>query len=182
MFEEILAALTARGIRFVVIGGVAATIHGSARFTNDLDLCYDTAPDNVDRLVALLTEWHAYLRGVERGLPFFMDARTFRTTPVMTLTTDMGDLDLLDRVPGVGDFAKALAESELVTIGATRFRALTLDALIASKKAVRRKKDLEHLIELEAIQALRDGASRPDAGQATKTPSRTGRHADDTGR
>ena len=64
MFEEILDELTARSIRFVVIGGVAATIHGSARFTNDLDLCYDTAPDNVDRLVALLIEWHAYLRGV----------------------------------------------------------------------------------------------------------------------
>ena len=56
MFEIILSTLVARGIRFVLVGGVAATIHGSARFTNDIDLCYDTAPDNVDRLVALLTE------------------------------------------------------------------------------------------------------------------------------
>ena len=56
MFEEILAALTARDIRFVIVGGVAATVQGSARFTNDIDLCYDTAPDNVDRLVTLLGE------------------------------------------------------------------------------------------------------------------------------
>ena len=155
MFEAILSALVASGIRFVVIGGVAATVHGSARFTNDIDLCYDTAPDNIDRLVTLFNEWHAYLRGVESGLPFILDARTFRTTPLMTLTTTMGAINLLDQVPGVGDFAKAFAASELVRVGSTDFRALTLEALIASKKAARRKKDLEHLIELEALMALR---------------------------
>ena len=157
MFEAILAALAAHAIRFVVIGGVAATVHGSARFTNDIDLCYDTATDNIERLVILLTEWQAYLRGVELGLPFIMDARTFRTTPVMTLTTTMGAIDLLDQVPGVGDYAKAFAASERVQIGSIEFRALTLEALIASKQSVRRKKDVEHLIELEAILALRDG-------------------------
>ena len=155
MFEIILAALVARDIRFVLVGGVAATIHGSARFTNDIDICYDTAPDNVDRLVALLTEWQAYLRGVEPGLPFILDRRTFHTTPLLTLTSTMGAIDVLDHVPGVGNYADALKGSETVRIGTTEFRALTLDALIASKKAARRKKDLEHLIELEAILALR---------------------------
>jgi predicted nucleotidyltransferase len=155
VFETILEALTARGIRFVVVGGVAATIHGSARFTNDIDLCYDTAPDNVERLVEVLTEWRAYLRGVEPGLPFILDARTFRTTPMMTLTTTMGAIDLLDDVPGVGNYAKTLAASETARVGTTEFRALTLEALIASKKAVRRKRDIEHLIELEALVALR---------------------------
>jgi len=155
VFETILEALTARGMRFVVIGGVAATIHGSARFTNDIDLCYDTAPDNVERLVEVLTEWRAYLRGVEPGLPFILDARTFRTTPMMTLTTTMGAIDLLDDVPGVGNYAKTLAASETARVGTTEFRALTLEALIASKKAVRRKRDIEHLIELEALLALR---------------------------
>lgn len=155
MFEAILAALVARGVRFVLVGGVAATIHGSARFTSDIDLCYDTAPDNVDRLIALLTEWKAYLRGVEPGLPFILDQRTFRTTPLLTLTSTMGAIDLLDQVPGVGDYGDALAGSEPVRIGPIEFRALTLEALIASKRAARRKKDLEHLIELEAILALR---------------------------
>ncbi len=108
MFEIILSALVARDIRFVLVGGVAATIHGSARFTNDLDICYDTAPDNVDRLVAILTEWQASLRGVEPGLPFILDRRTFRTTPLLTLTSTMGAIDLLDHVPGVGDYADAI--------------------------------------------------------------------------
>ncbi len=161
MFEAILAALVAHGIRFVVVGGVAGTVHGSARFTNDIDLCYDTSPDNIDRLVALLVEWRAYLRGVERGLPFILDARAFRTTPMMTLTTTMGAIDLLDHVPGVGNYAKALAASEPVRIGRTTFRALTLEALIASKRAVRRKKDVEQLVELEALLALRRGSEQP---------------------
>lgn len=150
-----IAALVARGIDFVVIGGVAATVHGSARFTNDLDICYDTSEPNVHRLVDLLNEWKAYLRAVEPGLPFILDARTFQTTAMMTLTTSQGALDVLAEVPGVGGYAAVREQSEKVRVGATEFRALTLEGLIASKKAVRRKKDVEQLIELEAILALR---------------------------
>jgi predicted nucleotidyltransferase len=156
MFEQIIAALVAAGVHFVVIGGVAATIHGSARLTNDIDICYDSAPDSLASLVRLLQSWHAYLRGVEQGLPFVFDERALRTTPFMTLTTDHGDIDLLDRVPGVGTYADAMARSEMVTIGATNFRALTLPALIAAKRAMGRAKDMEHLIELEALLAMRN--------------------------
>lgn len=155
MFEQIIGALVAAGIRFVVIGGVAAVIHGSARFTNDIDLCYDPDQDNLERLVKLLVSWHAYLREVEPGLPFILDVRAFRITPIMTLTTDMGDIDLLHAVPGVGSFKDVLRASEVVHVGKTEFRTLTLDALIASKKAVRRPKDVEGLIELEALRRLR---------------------------
>jgi len=155
MFEQILAALVAAGVRFVVVGGVAATIQGSARLTNDLDICYDTAPDNLEALVRLLHRWHAYLRAVEPGLPFILDVRALRTTPIMTLTTDVGDIDIFDRVLGIGSYADALAASEPVTIESTEFRALTLPALIAAKRAAGRPRDHEHLIELEALLALR---------------------------
>jgi predicted nucleotidyltransferase len=160
MFEAILAALVSRQVRFVLVGGVAATVHGSARFTNDIDICYDTTSDNVDRLIVLLVEWQAYLRGAKQGLPFILDARTFRVTPFLTLTSTMGAIDLLDHVPGVGSYADALAGSEIVRIGDVAFPVLTLEALIASKKATRRKKDVEHLIELEAILALRSRSNR----------------------
>ncbi len=156
MFEEMLRALVARGIRFVVVGGVAATIHGSARYTNDLDICYATDSDNLQRLVGLLTEWKAYLRGVEPGLPFILDVRTFAITPLLTLVTTHGDFDLLDRVPGVGGYEEVLARSEEAQIGSVRFHTISLDALIDAKRAARRKKDIEHLIELEALRALRD--------------------------
>jgi predicted nucleotidyltransferase len=157
MFEQIIAALVAAGVRFVVVGGVAATLHGSARLTNDIDLCYDPAPDNLEALVRLLRGWHAYLREVEPGLPFTLDVRALRTTPIMTLVTDLGNLDLLDRVLGLGAYAEVLAASEPVNLEGIEFRALTLPALIAAKKATGRPKDREHVIELEALLALRRG-------------------------
>lgn len=163
MFEEILTRLVKAKIRFVVIGGVAATIQGSARFTNDLDICYDPSPDNVEHLVTLLRSWHAYLRGVEPGLPFLLDARAFRTTPVMTLTTDVGDIDVLDVVPGVGTFDDVLKASERIQLGEVRFQSLGLEGLIASKRALRRPKDVEQLLEYEALLALRK-ERRPGKG------------------
>ena len=73
----------------------------------------------------------------------------------MTLTTDVGSIDVLDVVPGVGNYATAVKQSEVVAIGKMEFRSLTLDALIASKRAVRRPKDVEQLLELEAMRELR---------------------------
>lgn len=156
MFEEIIRAFVNARVRFVVIGGVAAVIQGSVRLTNDIDVCYDTERANIAALVAVLRRWHAYLRGVERGLPFILDVRAVQDSPIMTLTTDAGDIDILDRVPGVGAYSAVHEASELVTIGPTRFRSLTLRALIAAKRATGRPKDREHLIELEALLALRD--------------------------
>jgi hypothetical protein len=155
MFERMIGALLIGGVRFVVVGGVAATIQGSARLTNDLDICYDPAPDNMEGLVRVLRGWHAYLREVEPGLPFTLNVRALRTTPVMTLTTDLGNLDLLDRILGIGGYLEVVAASEPVRIDAIEFRALTLPALISAKKATGRAKDHEQVIELEALLALR---------------------------
>jgi predicted nucleotidyltransferase len=160
MFEVIIRAFVTAEIRFVVIGGVAAVVQGSARFTNDIDICYDDTAPNPGRLASLLASWHAYLRGVERGLPFVMDERALLTTPIMTLSTDKGDVDIMDRVAGLGDYRAVLREAEYAKIGAVRFRTLTLDGLIKAKRAAGRKRDLEHLVELEALRALRNERGR----------------------
>ena len=153
-----LQGLTEARVRFVVVGGVAAAAHGSAHVTNDLDVCYDTATANVTRLATLLAEWDAYPRGVEQGLPFFMDDRQFRTTPVMALTTREGFIDVLDRVAGVGDYAKALEQSVEFEAFDVRFPTLDLPALIRAKRAAGRPKDMAQLPELEALVALRKKA------------------------
>jgi hypothetical protein len=146
--------LTVAGVRFVVIGGLAARAHGSARITEDLDIRYDPAPDNVKRLAALLAEWHAYLRGVEPGLPFTLDERTFHSTPVMTLITDHGAIDVMDRVAGIGEYDEVLRRSVEAVDAEARFRVLDLPALLDAKRATQRPKDQEQLPELEALLAL----------------------------
>ena len=156
MLDEMVEALSREGIRFVLIGGVAAIAHGSAYNTNDLDICYDTADDNVAKLLELLKPWEPYPRGWDPSLPWYFDARTFKTTPLLTLRTREGDLDLLDNVAGVGDYHACLAVSDVVRLGEEQIRVLNLQSLIKAKKAAGRKKDRERLIELEALQALRE--------------------------
>lgn len=154
MWEGLIRA----GIRFVAIGGAAGTLQGSARITNDLDICYDLAPDNTERLATVLNAWHARLyvsREPEARLPFVIDQRTFRDSPALSLVTDHGRLNLLPTVAGIGDYAACLLASEVKPAGAFRVRVLTLDALIRAKRAAGRRQDLERLIELEAIRAIR---------------------------
>jgi hypothetical protein len=153
-FDQIRALVEAR-VRFVVIGGVAAGLHGAGRATFDLDICYDPSEENRARLAAILAGWGAYLRGVEPGLPFTMDAKQLRIAPVMTLTTSTGDLDVMDRVAGVGEFDAVLAHSVETSVGELHFRILDLPALLAAKRASARPKDLAQLPELEALLALR---------------------------
>jgi predicted nucleotidyltransferase len=151
---DLVAGLNAAEIRFIIVGGVAATVHGSRRVTDDLDILFDTGLDNLERLSAVLAHWHAYPRGVEPGLPFIMDAQTLRGAEVLTLATDRGLLDLMAVVRGVGTYAKALPATVAVDLPSGRVRVLSLAQLIAAKRAANRPKDREHLIELEALREL----------------------------
>ena len=149
-----LRGLTDADVHFVVVGGLAATAHGSRRVTDDVDICYDTSKNNLEQLAKLLLDWKAYPRGIEEGLPFIMDVRQFRITPIMTLTTREGFINLLDVVKGVGSFAECRERSISVEAFDVRFRVLDLPALIDAKRATARPKDLDQLPELEALLAL----------------------------
>lgn len=152
-----LQGLRAHEIKFVVVGGLAATAHGSRRVTDDLDLCYEPGKANVTRLAKILSQWDAYPRGIDRGLPFFMDERQFRITPIMTLTTREGFIDVLDVVKGVGEYTTCRERSAAVEAFGIRFRVLDLPALIDAKRAAGRPKDIDQLPELEALLALSSG-------------------------
>jgi hypothetical protein len=150
-FEQALTALTGARVRFVIVGGLAVTIHGSSYVTFDLDFCYARDPENLSRLTQALGPYHPRLRGAPAGLPFRFDEATLRAGLNFTLSTDVGDIDLMGEVVGVGDYAAALAASEQVELFGATFDVLTLDALIASKRAAGRPKDLLVLPELEAL-------------------------------
>lgn len=152
-FRELLARLTHARVEFVVIGGVAVIVHGHARATVDLDICYARSPENIERLAAALAPIHPRLRGAPPELPFIWDARTLRNGLNFTLVTDEGELDLLGEVTGLGNYGDiALRATELELYGAT-VRVLALDDLIRSKAAAGRAKDL---VDLEALRVLAD--------------------------
>jgi hypothetical protein len=135
-----------------LVGGAAAIAHGSARLTQDLDIVYERSSANLDRLVAALAEHKPYLRGVPPGLPFMWDRATLARGLNFTLTTSLGDIDLLGEISG-GGFYKDLAEGaiELWVFGSPCL-CLSLQQLIRAKRAAGRPKDFEALAELEAIE------------------------------
>lgn len=145
-----LPLLAEAGVEFVIVGGLAAIVHGSARATFDLDICYSRAAANIERLAAI--ELLApRLRGAPLGLPFRFDATTIRKELTFTLTTNLGDIDLFGEVSGVGGFDAAIRASIPVQMFGHEFRVLTLDSLIASKHDAGRPKDLTDLHTLEAL-------------------------------
>ncbi len=156
--RETLVPLAAHDVDFVIIGAVAAGLHGSARTTLDLDVCYSRHTANLERLASALAPFHPRLRDLPPGLPFLWEASTLRIGSLFTLTTDLGDIDLLAEVTGVGGYPEVKAASVPVEMFGYRFAVLSLDALIASKRAIGRTKDLLILPELEAIrEATREG-------------------------
>lgn len=135
----------------VIVGGVAATIHGSSQLTFDLDICYLRDSSNLTRLVQALLSVNAKLRGAPDGLPFILDEETLRRGLNFTFVTDHGPLDLLGEVHGVGGYQEAMENAEIREFFGTAFPVLSLTKLIAAKRAAGRPKDLNILPELEAI-------------------------------
>ena len=150
-FERILSGLCSADVSFVIIGGVAATVHGSARLTSAVDIVYERSRASIERLVEALAPLKPYLRGAPPDLPFRFDVETVRRGLNFTLTTDAGPLDVLGEITGVGDYDAVLAVSEDVSLFGSTYFCINLDSLIVSKRAAGRPKDLEAVAELELI-------------------------------
>ena len=151
-FESLLRALGEAGVEFIVVGGVAAVAHGSARLTQDLDVVYSRSEVNIERLAAALVEHSPYLRGAPQGLPFRWDTETIHRGLNFTLTTDLGDLDLLGEIAGGGDYEDLRPHTVSLELFGMEVLCLDLEWLIRVKRAAGRPRDLEVLAELEAIQ------------------------------
>jgi hypothetical protein len=149
----IIEVLADARVELIVIGGLAAQAHGSARLTQDADFIYRRSPDNIARLAGALEPYHPYLRGAPAGLPFRFDAETIRRGLNFTLTTDLGDLDLLGEMVGGGTYEQVVNHTLELLVFDRTVRVLDLPALIRAKRAAGRPKDLEVLAELEALLA-----------------------------
>ena len=148
-----LRTLARHEVRYVVIGGLGARLHGSPSVTNDTDVCYQRAPANLERLAAALRQLHAGLRGADGHAPFQLDAKTLDAGDHFTLTTDAGNLDILGTSAGVDGFDALEREAEVFTIDGLTVAVASIEDLISMKRAAGRPKDL---IEVEVLGALRD--------------------------
>jgi predicted nucleotidyltransferase len=149
--ERVLRAFHEHGVRFIVIGGWAAIIHGAARSTNDVDVVYARDAENIQSLVDALQPWQPYLRGAPPGLPFRWDAATIKAGLNFTLTTQYGDLDLLGEVTGGGTYEELLPFAQEVAAFETTCWVVSLERLIHLKRAAGRPRDLEAIAELQAL-------------------------------
>ena len=150
-FERVLQALSAGGVEYILIGGLAANAHGAIRTTRDVDILYARSRANLERLETTLAPQRPYLRGAPPGLPFRLDVPTLQSGLNFTLTTDLGELDLLGEVSGGGRYEDLVADSETLNLFGVSCQCLGLDALIRVKRAAGRPKDFEVVAELEAL-------------------------------
>jgi predicted nucleotidyltransferase len=154
-FAATVKLLADAHVNFVVIGGYAAMLHGSALLTQDLDICYERFPENLKRLAAALAPIHPRLRGAPKEVPFSLDERTLAQGMNFTLQTDWIDLDLLGEISGIGQFPDVVQDAGHIDVYGFSCLVASLDALIKSKQAAGRPKDKNALPELEALKELK---------------------------
>jgi hypothetical protein len=153
--DEILRRLVERGVDFVVIGGIAAVLHGSPRNTFDLDICLATDHANLNALADVLTALGARLKGANEEVPFVPDARTLLQIDLLTLVTSLGELDVLAHPPGAPAYPDLRRNADRYDLGSFNVSVASIDDLIAMKQAAGRAKDLVDIEELDAIKRLR---------------------------
>jgi len=149
--QRLIEALAGNQVDFAIIGAVALVLHGSSRVTQDLDICYGRDSDNLERLAAALGPFKPTLRGAPPDLPFRLDARSLYSGLNFTLTTTLGDINLLGEVSGVGSYAQVVADAEVMEIYGQTVRVMSLAALERAKLAAGRLKDLADLAEIAEL-------------------------------
>ena len=149
---DALEVLTARRVRFVVIGGVAANAWGAPIVTYDTDVCFARDEENLQRMVRALKQLNARLRGAPDDVPFLLDAKTLKMGGSFTFTTDAGSLDILAFPSGApGGYEELASAAEAMNFGGFTVKVASIDDLIRMKRHAGRPKDLAVVEELGAL-------------------------------
>jgi hypothetical protein len=139
--ERVFAALSAYGVEYVVVGGLAVQVHGHVRMTNDLDLIPAPTPENMRRLADALNELDARVlnSGSEETA---IEASMLPRATLWQFSTAAGDVDVLHDVPGAASFEDLRARALEVSLGDLRIPFAGRDDLIGMKRASGRPVDL----------------------------------------
>jgi hypothetical protein len=153
--EAIIGRLIQYRVEFVLIGGLASIMHGAPMITQDVDVCIRFSRENLNRLVAAVGDLHPYHRITPQRLPFEITDQNWEALKNIYLQTDLGVLDCLGNVAGIGGFDEVYAVSEEIKVSVGAFRILSLDSLIRAKEAAGREHDLRTVGYLKAIKGKR---------------------------
>ena len=149
-FLDLLTILQRFDVRHIVIGGLAAILHGSPVITHDLDIVFDASSENLERLLAALDELDArYMDPAQRIIR--PTRERLEGQKLHLLITNKGRLDLLGSVAEGLTYQHLLATSQEWEEDDLRFRVVDLDALIELKEAADRPKDRINLMYLREI-------------------------------
>ncbi len=151
--EKAIVALATESADFVLIGGVALSIHSAAYVTYDIDFCFSREKANLVKITRALSPFSPRPRNFPKELPFIWDVSTLGNGSVFKLDTSIGDIDLLSEVAGLGSYENVLSQSEKFEMFGVEIDVLSVAGLIAAKIAAGREKDLLGLTHLKAIQA-----------------------------
>lgn len=141
--EQVLRTLEAHEVRYVLVGGLAATLYGSPHVTTDIDITPDREPDNLIALAAALEELQARIRseGVPEGLAFDRSAAGLARVEILNLTTRYGDLDITFVPAGTKGYDDLRRRAVEIEIRDVRVPVAALADVIRSKEAAGREKD-----------------------------------------
>jgi len=149
--EQMVTRLHERNVEFVLAGGFGVVAHGSNLVTRDVGVGCAMDQNNLHALFEALEDLHPVHRMTPQRLPFTRDQIDDGGLNNLYLSTDWGQLDCLGEIKGIGDYTACLARSVGVRLGDVQIRVLDIDAMIDSKRAMKRPKDLHAVLELEAI-------------------------------
>ena len=154
--------LNRHGVLYVLIGGVAARLHGSIRKTGDVDICPAPDAENAERLVQALKELGAriYVDPDTPALPLSTDARALRSMSIVNLLTRAGRLDILWEPPGSTGYADLRADAVEMHVLGHAVVVASIDGLIRTKGAAGRPKDLETIADLKFIRRQKGRSDR----------------------
>ena len=148
---DLLKVLIDSSIEFVLIGGYASVVHGSTFVTRDLDICVLVTPEQIEKLRKCLKDFHPKHRMTPKKLPFLDHPEDTAETKNIYLETDLGVLDVISQVTGVGEYSRIAAQAVEIQIYGKKCKVISLEDLIVSKLAMGRDKDKAVVNELKAI-------------------------------
>ena len=151
--EKLVHRLIEHNVEFVIVGGYAAIAHGVTLTTFDVDVCSPFTLENLEKIYRSLADLRPYHRETPQEIPFVMPDDFKRKLRNLYLHTDLGQIDFLGEILGVGDYAAVHGHSQVVQLPIGSCRILDCPALLQAKEATSRPKDLLVAQQLRAILA-----------------------------